>query len=142
MEIENMSVATKEEINFIDDKIIEYNLSKMQNVSQDLFESISFVIKDDDGKILAGIVGQKYYCNAAYIDVLWVDNEMRGTGLGSKLLTQFENVARELNCILIHLDTFDFQAPNFYEKHGYYLYGTLTDNPLGHKRFYYSKKLI
>ncbi len=142
MHLNKMSEATKEEVSFIDDKIIQYNLSKMNNVDKELFKDIKFVIKDDSGKILAGIVGQKYYCNAAYIDLLWVDEESRGLGLGSQLLNQFESIARELNCMMVHLDTFDFQAPIFYEKNGYELYGTLTDNPIGHKRFYYTKKLI
>jgi ribosomal protein S18 acetylase RimI-like enzyme len=142
METNKICEASKEEVGFIDNKIIEYNLLKMNAENKELFTDINFVIKDDSGKILAGIVGQKYYCNAAYIDLLWVDNEIRGKGLGSKLLNQFESKARELDCIMIHLDTFDFQAPSFYEKNGYQLYGTLIDNPIGHKRFYYNKKLI
>lgn len=43
-------------------------------------------------------------------------------------------------CKLIHLDTFDFQAKDFYMKHEYEIFGILDDCPIEHKR-YYMKKL-
>ena len=48
---------------------------------------------------------------------------------------------REKGCHLIHLDTFDFQAKDFYIKHGYEVFGVLDECPKKHKR-YYLKKLI
>jgi GNAT superfamily N-acetyltransferase len=141
MSINTITIPTKEEVNIIDDKIIAFNLSKMSPVSEPLFSDIKFVIKDENNNLLAGIVGTKYYCNAAYIDVLWVDEANRGKGLGLQLLNKFEEAARDQNCFMIHLDTFDFQAPDFYIKNGYSLYGTLENNPVGHKRFYFCKTL-
>jgi GNAT superfamily N-acetyltransferase len=142
MSINTISEPTKEEVAFIDERVIQYNLSKINTVDKELFKAINFIVKDKNEKIIAGITGQKYYCNAAYIDLLWVAEEVRGQGLGSQLLNKFEGLARQLNCFMVHLDTFDFQAPAFYEKYGYTLYGTLNDNPIGHKRFYYNKILI
>ena len=43
---------------------------------------------------------------------------------------------------LIHLDTFDFQAKDFYLKHGYEVFGVLDDCPKGHKRYYMKKVLV
>lgn len=42
---------------------------------------------------------------------------------------------------LLYLDTFDFQARPFYERHGYEVFGTLDDYPPGHSRFFLRKDL-
>ena len=82
------------------------------------------------------------YCwNVAYIDTLCVDEAYRGKGLGAKLLAEVESAAKEKGCYLIHLDTFDFQAKEFYEKQGYEVFGVLEDCPKRHCR-YYLKKVI
>lgn len=39
------------------------------------------------------------------------------------------------------LDTFDFQAKDFYLKHGYEIFGVLKDCPVGHECYYLSKGL-
>ena len=44
-------------------------------------------------------------------------------------------------CDHIHLDTFDFQARDFYEKNGFQIFGAIEDYPVGHKRYYLVKKL-
>ena len=82
------------------------------------------------------------YCwNVAYLDTLWVDEKYRSKGLGSKLLAKVESDTKEKGCYLIHLDTFDFQAKEFYEKRGYELFGVLEDCPKSHCRFYLKKMI-
>jgi hypothetical protein len=41
----------------------------------------------------------------------------------------------------VFLDTFSFQAPGFYLKHGYEVFGELPGFPAGHTRFYLKKAL-
>ncbi|MNJ78333.1 hypothetical protein D3C77_760620 [compost metagenome] len=53
-----------------------------------------------------------------------------------------EDLAREKGCVGIWLDTFDFQAPGFYQKLGFTEFGQLEDFPPGHKRFYFQKRLV
>lgn len=81
------------------------------------------------------------YCNNYSCDILWVSEEYRKSGLGTKLLREIEKIAVEENCNLIHLDTFDFQAKDFYLKHGYEVFGVLEDCPENHCRYYLKKKL-
>jgi hypothetical protein len=52
-----------------------------------------------------------------------------------------EDLAREKNCVGIWLDTFDFQAPDFYRKHGFSEFGQLQDYPPGHQRLFFHKRL-
>ena len=82
------------------------------------------------------------YHQALYVDVLFVDEEYRGQDLGSELLNKVENEAKAIDATLAHLDTFDFQAKDFYIKHGYEVFGILEDSPKkGHKRYYLKKEL-
>ena len=53
------------------------------------------------------------------VEVLWVDEAARGRGIGSRLLTEAECLAREMGARNAALETFEWQAPRFYQKHGY-----------------------
>ena len=46
-----------------------------------------------------------------------------------------------MGAYLSHLDTFDFQAKDFYLKHGYEIFGTLENCPPNHNRYYLKKAL-
>jgi GNAT superfamily N-acetyltransferase len=59
--------------------------------------------------------------------MLFIDEDKRKQGLGSILLQTIEEQARSMKIRLIHLDTFDFQAKDFYLKHGYKIFGVLDD---------------
>lgn len=98
-------------------------------------------ITDGNNTVIAGCIADGYWWNAVYIDALWVSEEYRGRGLGSRLMKEIEEVAAENNCPLIHLDTFDFQAKDFYIKHGYEVFGVLEDSPERHCRYYLKKKI-
>ena len=124
---------------YIIDRLVEYNLAKVPAKQKVLFETLDKNITDDNGKIIAGCVARMYCWNVAYIDTLWVDEKHRGTGLGSKLFAEIEKTAKDKGCYLIHLDTFDFQAKEFYHKQGYEVSGVLEDCPKGHCRYYLKK---
>lgn len=133
--------SNEEESESIVDKIVEYNLSKVPIIQESSFIWINRVIADTYGDIIAGINSKMYCWNCLYIDVLWVKEEYRKEGLGSKILNEIEKVAKDKGCYLIHLDTFDFQAKDFYLKHGYDIFGILYECPQRHKR-YFMKKFI
>ena len=105
------------------------------------FYWITKKIEDDGGNVIAGSIGFANCWREAFLDNLWVDERYRKQGLGSALIEDFEKEVREKGCTLIHLDTFDWQAREFYEKHGYKVFGTCEDCPKGHKRFYMVKYL-
>lgn len=133
--------STREEYNLVDKGIVEYNLSKVPFTQEPSFVPINKVIKGENGEVLAGINSLLYCWNCLYIDVLWVKKEFREEGYGTVLLNEVEGIAKERGCKLIHLDTFDFQAKDFYLKHGYEIFGVLDDCPLEHKRYYMKKNI-
>ena len=61
--------------------------------------------------------------------------ELRGQGIGSKLLQQAETEAKNRNCRFAFVNTYQFQAPDFYKRHGYKEVFTLQDYPYTGKDF-------
>jgi ribosomal protein S18 acetylase RimI-like enzyme len=80
--------------------------------------SFSFVILDGNNKFLAGVTGYNYF-GCCYIDLLCVDEDSRDKGYGSLLIKKVEDLGRKRNCLFMALNTMDFEARPFYEKHGY-----------------------
>ena len=133
--------SNSNESDFVVDRIVEYNLSIVPSKQEIDFLWINRVVEDENGDIIAGILSKMYCWNCLYIDVLWVKDKYRKQGLGSRLLKEIENIALDKGCNLIHLDTFDFQAKDFYIKYGYEVFGILDECPEGHKRYFLKKKL-
>lgn len=105
------------------------------------FQHLCFVLQaPDDEEIVGGVIGEIYW-DWLHIDLLWVTDELRGRGYGHQLLTFFEQEARQRGAKNAYLDTFSFQAPGFYEQHGYRIFGTLEDFPARHQRFFLTKAL-
>ena len=123
---------------FVSEKISEYNQSF---VKPDGYEKLNIFLKDDTGKIQAGFLGGTYW-GWLCIDFLWVDEGHRGKSYGSKLLEEAEKEAIKRGCTNAHVDTMDFQAPEFYQKKGYQVCGKLEGLPKGHTRFLMRKDLI
>ena len=132
--------ATDEEALLINDKIVAFNNSKVP-FSQEQEPIIQNYVIKDGSKVIAGINAMIYHWGILYVDMLFVDEEYRGQDLGSQLLNKVELEAKAIGATLVHLDTFDFQAKDFYLKAGYEIFGVLDDCPKGHQRYYLSKKL-
>lgn len=130
--------GSTEDRDYLDDKIIEFNSKKVPFTQAEKFIYIDYVIKDKD-IIVGGITAVLYCWNCLYINVLWVDEKYRHSGYGSELLEKVESEAIKQGCYLSHLDTFDFQAKDFYLKNGYEVFGVLDNCPPGHSRFYLRK---
>ncbi|MET7869568.1 GNAT family N-acetyltransferase [Streptomyces cyaneofuscatus] len=90
---------------------------------------------DEHGAVTGGLTGRTW-AYWLHVDLLWVDARHRGSGLGSQLLAEAERVARtERACTRSRLETWDFQAPDFYRKQGYEEIGRVEDYPPGVTEF-------
>lgn len=104
------------------------------------FQRICFALQTSDDNIVGGVLGELFW-DWFHIDLLWIPEELRGHGYGHQLLLQIEEEAKKRGAKNIFLDTFSFQAPEFYKKHGYQIYGELKDFPPGHQRYFFKKQI-
>jgi GNAT superfamily N-acetyltransferase len=104
------------------------------------FQRLCFVLQDQEGEVVGGILGETYW-DWFYLDLLWVSEELRRQGYGSQLLEIAEEEARRRGAMNAYLDTFSFQAPDFYFNNGYEVFGELNDYPPGYQRYFLMKAL-
>lgn len=134
LKLENMeSEKTQELANLIR----EYNRSKREPSRS---EPLNIYAEDEQGNLMAGMVAETFG-NWLEIEYLYVRDDLRGQGLGSKILKMAEKEAKERKCKYSFVDTFHFQAPKFYEKHGYKEVFALKNYPYTGERYYYTKEL-
>lgn len=97
---------------------------------------LTVIARDENGKLIGGVGGRTIYKNFL-INVVWVDDQTRGTGLGCKLMALAEAEAKQRGCLVAQVDTLSIQAPVFYEKQGFKIIGTVTTTP---QRIFLMKK--
>lgn len=137
-----MKIKITDEIKKQDEEIIyqgllEYNLAKIEDKHP---KDLGVYLQDEVGKKVAGLIGNTYG-NWLFIKYLWVSEDLRGHSIGSNILNQAEQTAIERGCKYSFLDTFSFQAPEFYKKHGYKEVFKLENYPVTGKRYYFTKTL-
>ena len=121
----------------IGDLIRSYNRSKREVAES---EPLNLYVEDEHGEIMAGLVADTFG-NWLEIEYLFVKEDLRGQGIGSQLLQRAESEAKKRNCRFAFVNTYQFQAPAFYQKHGYKEVFTLKDYPYTGQRHYYQKDL-
>jgi GNAT superfamily N-acetyltransferase len=89
--------------------------------------------------IVAGLAGETY-AGWLFVRYLWVSEQLRGQGVGRRLMEAAELRARERGCHGAWLDTFSFQAPGFYRKLGFEAFAELDWSP-DHRRLFFCKRL-
>ena len=126
------------DINFVRKKLEEYNNLYLKS---DNFMHLNVYLRDSQGRIQSGLIGMTYW-GWLYVEILWVEKEIRRKGYGNKVLAAAEQEAIRRGCRFAHLDTLSFQALGFYKKQGYEVFGELKDLPIGHTRYFMKKVLI
>jgi len=95
-------------------------------------------IRDNAGLLIGGVYGTIYW-DWLYIDLLWVDESLRGSGAGTKLINAIEEQAKLKGIHKFRLSTTSFQALEFYKKRGYIVCGEIEDLPPGHTNYFLIK---
>ncbi|PLS83671.1 MAG: GNAT family N-acetyltransferase [Chloroflexi bacterium] len=110
------------------------------HAGDDSFAPITLLVRDGYGTVVGGLLGGTYW-GWLWVEILWVAEAARHQGLGSQLLQHAEQIAVDRGSHAAHLDTMSFQAPAFYQQHGYTIFGVLDDLPRGHQRYFLKKDL-
>lgn len=101
---------------------------------------LAIFVRNTDQQIVGGLFGATAW-GWLHVSRLWIREELRGKGYGKQLLEMAEREALARGCHHAHLDTFSFQALDFYRKLGYEVFGELPNYPEGAKRYYLKKTL-
>ena len=128
---------TENEIKYIREALYQFN---NERVGEDSHTPLNIVEYDTCGNVIGGILGGTYW-GWMYVDILWVHENHRHKGIGSRLLQKAEKEAVQRGCHHVHVDTMSWQAPAFYKKHGYEVIGILPDIPNGHQKYLLMKAL-
>lgn len=104
-------------------------------------QGLSVHATDAGGDLVAGLSGWTWG-TCAGIEMVWVREDCRGQRWGSRLLATAEGEARRRGCVQIIVSSLTFQAPGFYQKHGYVERGRTDGLPVaGHSDVYFTKVL-
>lgn len=108
---------TSEDIQLLNDGIM-HQAKEKKGMSQLNF--FAFFIRDEDNNIVGGCAGDNMY-GCLYVGQLWVKETLRGMGYGTKLMQKAETLAKESHCNFIAVNTFDWEALDFYKKLGFHV---------------------
>ena len=101
---------------------------------------VAYYLRDSERRIIAGVQGT-LWGRSMHIDALWVDEQHRARGHGSKLMKAIEEYAAAHTHPLVYLETTSFQALPFYEGLGYRICGELPRISEGHTLYFLAKEL-
>jgi ribosomal protein S18 acetylase RimI-like enzyme len=121
----------------ISDRLDLFNVA---TTGLDAWHSVAVVLRGPDDEIVGGVLGD-IWGGWLHVTYLWVAAPYRGHGYGRDLLRAAERFAIDRGCRAARLETFGFQAPGFYEKLGYQVFGVLDDCPPGHQQFFLRRDL-
>jgi ribosomal protein S18 acetylase RimI-like enzyme len=125
------------DVAFLGDQINEFNI---RTTGIPFRGPVAAFVRDDEGAIIAGISGF-VWGGCLKIQLLWVHEDLRGQGHGSRLLRAAEVEGQARGARQVLLATHGFQAPDFYRAHGYEVYGYLADFPIGSGQYCLRKTL-
>jgi GNAT superfamily N-acetyltransferase len=118
--------------------------SLRRNVPASDYAPLGVLARDAGGRIVGGLSGGTSY-GWLLVRILWVAEELRGHGLGVRIMALAEEEARRRGCHGVWLDTSSARARGFYERLGFEVFGMLEnrdgERPQGHARFFLSKRL-
>lgn len=135
-QIELANTASEPEIARIRDGLAEFNRSRIP----DKAHAPLVLTLSAEAEFLGGLIGYLAY-GWLFVETLWVAEPARGQGQGRRLMIAVEDEAKRRGVRNAWLDTFSFQARDFYERVGYSIFGELEDFPPGHRRYFMRKAL-
>src|SRR5439155_14876748 len=105
------------DVRIVIDGLYKYNRVQTQMKTEDI-KRLAIFLRDGRNHVVGGILGWVYW-GWLQIEFLWIKDDLRGMGYGKNLMVAAEKKALAMGCHHAYLETFSFQAPDFYKKLGY-----------------------
>lgn len=138
MQIDKIYAPDAADLGELKARFEQYARSRIVNLSPESADREFLFSARDGTRLVGGIYGNVYW-NGLEIDILWVEQAYRGTGIGAWLLAEAEQFARHNGAVISFFKT--VEAKGFYEKQGYQTYGILEDRPIGTLLYHMKKRL-
>lgn len=136
--IDRVDKAKPDDLRFLIGKLQEYNDAHSPTPFNR--SELRMFLRDGQGNIGGGLIGSvSMHC--LIIQVLWLDESLRGLGHGASLVAEAEALAKASGATQCLVETTDFQAPGFYERLGYAAIFEVPDAPRGSKTLFMHKRL-
>jgi len=126
-QIEPRHTLSPNEIDEIEDRLYEYNSHVTGRVDG---QGLGFVIRDEFGRMI-GVAAGYTWAGISELKQMWVDKPYRGRGYARALLNAFIAEAYSRGVRRIWVASYDFQAPEMYEKAGFRRVAELEGWPEG-----------
>ena len=126
-----------EDVARLGDRLYEFNAAAS---GVDDGRWLSIFVRDGASEICAGLHGWTWG-RTCQVQTLWVREDLRGRGVGARLMAAAEQEAARRGCRELHLDTHSYQAPDFYRRLGYEVIGELPGWPGASTRIFFRKAL-
>ena len=133
IKIENKPQAS--DVRVLIDELASYAQSK--GLSQD-GRDLAVFVRDRLSRVVAGVYGTTFW-GLFWVQMVWVEESLRGQGYGTELMRIAEREAHGRGCKLARLETFAPETLDFYEKLGYEVFGELEGHPPGRTTFFLKK---
>lgn len=100
--------------------LVDSGLDQFNHQAADLAAVRRFAcfVRSDAGDLIGGAIA-RHWGRCCEVQQIWVAEQYRSIGIGRRLLERVEEQALREDCQLIYLETFSFQAPEFYRALGY-----------------------
>jgi GNAT superfamily N-acetyltransferase len=104
------------------------------------WKPLAVMVHDPEtGDAAGGLLG-RISMGLFFLDLFYLPEHLRGSGMGSRALNMAEEEARRRGCKAATLVTVNFQAPDFYARHGWEEFGRISSAP-GVERIFMRKTL-
>jgi GNAT superfamily N-acetyltransferase len=122
----------------VGDGLRRYNA---QQAGIDDVRPLAVVVSDPDTREVVGGITGRTSLGLLFIDLVYLPDDLRGGGLGSRILQAAEDEGRRRGCHAAVLYTISFQAPGFYTRRGWRVFGEIPCDPPGTSRIFMTKTL-
>lgn len=138
MKIELIETPSTTDVAALYDGLHAFNLQHIPNLNE---ISLGLFIRNNNEEIVGGAVAV-ILPSIMQIKYLWLAESIRDQGIGKNIMQRLENEARARGLQSIALETYTFQAPEFYEKLGFNEVGRYINHPSsGIDKVFYQKYL-
>lgn len=128
---------SEEDIQVVQAGLNEYNAARSGRA---VLQRLAAFVRDAQGQIVGGAIGWTWG-EVADIRVVWMRDNLCGKGYGRQLMGMLEAEAVKRGCRVAVLDSYTFQASDFYRKLGYDAFGVIDGFPNQVSKLFLKKDL-